>query len=152
MKKIYLAARYSRREELCGYRQALESAGYEVTSRWLNGNHQIDDAGLSAEASASERSRFATEDWEDLMAADTTINFSETPRGTTSRGGRHVEFGAALAAGQTVIVVGPRENVFHCLPQVEWFQSWGDFAHILLSETQARPSSGLAKSIEEWKK
>jgi len=44
--KIYLASRYSRREELCGYRTQLESMGVEVTSRWLNGAHQISDTGV----------------------------------------------------------------------------------------------------------
>lgn len=122
--KIYLAARYSRREELCGYRTELEELGFEITSRWLNGNHQIDDQGLSVEAKAEERTRFAREDWGDLMAADICINFTETPRSTNSRGGRHVEFGAALAAGKMCYVVGPRENVFHCLPVVGWHEAW----------------------------
>jgi nucleoside 2-deoxyribosyltransferase len=116
--KIYLAARYSRREELCGYRSQLQALGYTVTSRWLNGNHQISDDGLSAQAKEEERIRFAQEDWEDLMNADVCISFTEEPRSSNSRGGRHVEFGAALAAGKPCIVVGPRENVFHCLPQV----------------------------------
>jgi hypothetical protein len=122
--KIYLAARYSRREELCLYAKNLRQMGFTITSRWLNGNHQISDDGLSAEAKAEERTRFALEDYEDLMAADICINFTETPRGTNSRGGRHVEFGAALAAGKRVIVVGHRENVFHCLPQVEFYATW----------------------------
>lgn len=126
--KIYLAARYSRREELCGYRAELEALGHRVTSRWLNGNHQIDDAGLSAEAAQEERVRFASEDWNDLMAADWCISFTETPRSSNSRGGRHVEFGAALATGKVCVVVGPRENVFHCLPGVEWFPDWTAFA------------------------
>jgi hypothetical protein len=122
--KIYLASRYSRREELCGYRSELEAMGHEVTSRWLNGNHQIDDAGLSLEAAAAERTRFAQEDWDDLMAADCCISFTEAPRSSNSRGGRHVEFGAAMAAGKVCVVIGPRENVFHCLPDVWWYPEW----------------------------
>ena len=35
--KIYLAARYSRIEELNVYAQELRDMGYEVTSRWLLG-------------------------------------------------------------------------------------------------------------------
>lgn len=125
--KIYLASRYSRREELCGYRAALEADGHVVTSRWLNGNHQIDDQGLSAQAAEAERVRFAVEDWEDLMAADCCISFTEIPRSERTRGGRHVEFGGALAAGLGCIVIGPRENVFHCLPKVRWFPDWQSF-------------------------
>lgn len=122
--KIYLASRYSRREELCGYRQQLQDFGHVVTSRWLNGGHQLDDKGLSVEAKVKERTRFSVEDWEDLTAADCTISFTEIPRSEATRGGRHVEFGGALAMGQRVIVVGHRENVFHCMPQVEFHPTW----------------------------
>jgi hypothetical protein len=125
--KAYLASRYSRHPEMREMRADLERLGIAVTSRWINGDHQISDDGLPAEAKAADRQRFAVEDWEDLMAADVVISFTEKPRSATnSRGGRHVEFGAALAAGKRVIVVGWRENVFHCLPQVEFFETWGE--------------------------
>ncbi len=130
--KIYLAARYSRIDELNGYAEQLRSLGHTVDARWLQGNHQIDDAGLSAEAETAERVRFAEEDLHDLMSADACISFTEIPRSTNSRGGRHVEFGAALAAGKLCIVIGPRENVFHCLPEVYWFSSWEEFDKIWL--------------------
>lgn len=125
--KIYLAARYSRRDELVQYAGQLKKMGHEVTSRWIAGNHQISDNGLSDEAHEAERTRFACEDWQDLWSAEMTISFTEPPRGSNSRGGRHVEFGAALAFGQRVIVIGHRENVFHCLPNVEFFSTGNDF-------------------------
>lgn len=111
----------------------LGAQGHTITSRWLLGDHQIDDAGLSLEAKAEERQRFAMEDWADLMSADMCISFTEEPRGTNSRGGRHVEFGAALAAGKRCIVIGPRENVFHCLPSVEVYETFSKFM-----ETEAK--------------
>lgn len=123
---VYLAARYSRRAELCRYREQLESLGFLVTSRWLNGNHQISDDGLSAEARREERERFATEDFHDLRSAAICISFTEAPRSSNSRGGRHVEFGIAVAIGSRCMVVGPRENVFHCLPCVEHFGTWDE--------------------------
>lgn len=43
---IYLAARYSRREEMCGYKAELE-ARLQGAARWLLGAHQITDAGLA---------------------------------------------------------------------------------------------------------
>lgn len=122
--RVYLAARYSRREELLGCKADLEAQGHTVTSRWLLGNHQVDDAGLSSEAKRKERERFALEDWEDVTAADALIAFTEAPRATNSRGGRHVELGIALGRDIEVIVVGPAEHVFCCLPQVERFESW----------------------------
>jgi hypothetical protein len=42
---IYLAARYSRRLELCGYREQLRAMGHVVDTVWLNGEHQISDTG-----------------------------------------------------------------------------------------------------------
>ncbi len=123
MKRVYLASRYSRNPEMRDVRTRLAALGFAVTSRWIDGDHQIDDAGLSAEAKAAERTRFAMEDWEDLCRADIVISFTEEPRSSNSRGGRHVEFGAALALGKTCLVVGPRENVFHCLPQVGVFST-----------------------------
>ena len=128
--KIYLAARYSRHKELQGYAYQLIADGHEITSRWIWGGHQIDDAGLSVEAQREERERFATEDTDDLMNSEICINFTEIPRSTNSRGGRHVEFGIALGLMKRCIVVGPRENVFHCLPEVEIFNS---FSSIRLS-------------------
>jgi hypothetical protein len=143
---VYLAARYSRREELCSYRALLEASGIEVTSRWLNGNHQISDDGLSAQAKEEERTRFALEDWEDLMRADVCISFTETPRSSNSRGGRHVEFGGALAVGNGVIVVGPRENVFHCLPEVHVFDEFWKalgLVQIAAQEAQVAPNEPM---------
>ena len=129
--KIYLAARYSRGGDLRETRTKLEALGHTVTSRWIDGDHQISDAGLSDEAKAAERTRFALEDWEDLLAADCVISFTERPRETNTRGGRHVEYGAALAAGKRCIVVGFRENVFHCLPQVEFFETESEMLRAL---------------------
>lgn len=119
--KIYLAARYSRREELCQYREALKSLGHEVTSRWLNGNHQAENDELDKGAAAE---LFASEDLDDVIESQLVISFTETPRTTQSRGGRHVEFGVAIGRGIPVWVVGPRENVFHCLGHVDQFDSW----------------------------
>jgi hypothetical protein len=49
-----------------------------------------------------------------LLAAEMVISFT----GGGGKGGRHVEFGLAVAAGKRLVVIGPRENVFHCLPGV----------------------------------
>ena len=137
--KIYLAARYSRREELLGVRDVLEAFGHEVTSRWLNGSHQLDNAGIPItdegerrfEAGDPEvdhlRAHFAAEDMVDVITAETLVAFTEEPRSGNSRGGRHVELGMALATGKRVVVVGPRENVFCWLPQVEWYPDWSRF-------------------------
>lgn len=115
MPTVYLAARYSRRDELRGYRDELHSMGWCVTSRWLDGDRLTDTA---------ERAIFAGECWTDLTRAGIFVAFTEAPPAESSRGGRDVEFGAALAMGARCLLVGPPVNVFHFLPQVESFPTW----------------------------
>lgn len=142
--KIYLAARYSRHPEMQGYAAELRELGYVITSRWINGSHQLmlDGKPLGPEREAmfesahesmeSQRREFAQHDWDDLMDADIVVSFTEQPRVLgNSRGGRHVEFGAALAVGKRCVVVGFRENVFHCLNQVEWYETWAEARGVL---------------------
>ena len=160
--KIYLAARYSRREELCAYRKQLEAVGHTVQARWLNGEHQLANDGTpigengaalvegtlrsgeqlseheQTERAAALRSKFALDDWEDVNAAELVINFTEPPRSKANRGGRHVEYGIALARGIPVIVVGYRENIFHWLPAVRFVETWEE-ARALCSNDRTKP-------------
>jgi nucleoside 2-deoxyribosyltransferase len=124
--KFYLAARYSRRKELCERRDLLRTLGHEVTSRWLDGDYPADPSGRSLVAPDEVRARVAAEDMADVLAADLFVAFTEEGR-TDGRGGRHVELGIALAAKKRVIVVGPAENVFCCHPRVERFDTWPEF-------------------------
>ncbi len=112
--RIYLASNYSSHPYMREVRRILERKGHIVTSRWVNGEHEIgNDDTLSR--------TYAVEDYEDLGRADACIWFSveQSPR---QRGGRHVEFGLALAWKIPIYVVGKKENVFHYLPQVKHFQ------------------------------
>lgn len=117
--KIYLAARYSRNPEMREHRDALEAAGHVVTSRWIDQH-----GGELEESFTPERldrdpdfcGRFALVDVEDLEGADMVVSF--TGNGGGGKGGRHVEFGLAAALKKRLVLIGPRENVFHCLPQV----------------------------------
>jgi hypothetical protein len=61
-----------------------------------------------------------------LHKAATLISFTD---GAPARGGRHVEFGMAYAWGKRLIVVGPREHVFHALPLVEHYPDWAALAN-----------------------
>lgn len=137
--KIYLAGRYSRRLELCGYRDQAQAAGHVVQSVWLNGDHQISNEGIpigeEGEAlvegdgsrdsrSAELRSKFAQDDFRDVIMCDLLIAFTETPRSCSNRGGRHVELGIALGLMKQVWIVGPRENIFCWLEDVCQFDTW----------------------------
>ena len=121
--KIYLASRFSRRHEVHKLGKRLEALGHTIVSRWSRpGDDHVLPTGLSEQASDDERQRYALDDMEDINTAECLILLGETPR-NNSRGGRLVEFGAALALGLRVIVVGPRETVFHCLPNVAVFDT-----------------------------
>lgn len=121
--RVYLAARYSRFPEMQRYANELRHLNVEITSRWINGDHDYQ----GQQSPADERLRFAQEDWDDLLSSDVVISFTEEPgkAGGRNRGGRHVEFGAALALGKRCIVIGHRENVFHELPAVEFYPMFG---------------------------
>ena len=122
---IYLASRYSRLQELLGVRARLRDLGHTVTSHWLDGDYPTDEKGRSLEAEFGERSKVAVQDLDDVLAADMVISFTESPR-SDGRGGRHVEFGAAAVTGKLLVIVGPREHVFHCLPFVKQFDAWDE--------------------------
>lgn len=141
--RIYLAARYSRREELCGYREQLRAIGHTVQAVWLDGKHQISDEGApigdAGEAlvegddgstslrSEALRRQFAVDDRRDVLNCDLLIAFTEPPRSNASRGGRHVELGIAIGRMKRIMIVGPRENIFCWLDEIEHFESWDAF-------------------------
>jgi hypothetical protein len=111
--KIYLCASYERRDELRGYRDQLEILGHEVTSRWLDETFplkiKVDDL------SQLEASLIARKDLVDVKRSDLLVAFTENPGTSRGRGGRHVEYGVAIAIGISRIIIGPRENIFCCL-------------------------------------
>lgn len=130
--KIYLAARYSKRLELCELKSHIESLGHTITSRWLLGGHQWNGMASAVWSDEQEAAgiippaavRFAQDDIEDIGACDCLIAFPDTPREpSTSRGGMHVELGYALGIGKRIIVCGIRQNVFHLLPEVEFLET-----------------------------
>ena len=103
--KIYLAAQYNRAAEMREVRALLCRRGHEVTSHWIDLPPDTEDP------------RYAQEDFYDVAAADAVVSFTSANGG--GRGGRHIEFGIGLALNKRLIIVGPRENIFHALPQVE---------------------------------
>jgi len=131
--RIYLAARYSRRQELSEYATQLRDLGHIVTSTWIDGHHEASSPhGPRAEqlADGAERRGWALEDWADLARSDALICFTEQAGPTVLyarvSGGRHVELGIALAWELDVMIVGPRENLYHWLPEVMAYPTWDD--------------------------
>ncbi len=122
--RVYIAARYGRRLEMLQVASDLEGLGHIVTSSWISGKHET-RPGIDNNGTEEERRGWAVEDLSDLSAADTLIAFTEYPNSEgRGRGGRHVEYGYAMAVGCDLIVVGPRENVFHSLRKVRVYPDW----------------------------
>lgn len=132
---VYLAARYSRFPEMQEYRSDLRRLGLHVPARWVNGEHQM----IDGHASHDQNVCFAQDDWQDFLDAEIFIGFTEDPNGEKQgrgRGGRHVEFGMALMRHRTerilrqrplaIYIVGHRENVFHHLPEVRFYETWAE--------------------------
>jgi hypothetical protein len=136
--KIYLAARYSRNAEMRGVRDVLQTLGHHITSRWIDchaGKYLTSFTPEHLNNDPEYCSAIARHDWDDLSEADTVISFTDTTGG--GKGGRHVEFGLSLALGKRSILVGPRENVFHTLPEIEHYPSWFSCVVALSTETRA---------------
>ena len=124
-KKIFLSARYGRKEELRGYAEELAALGHAVTSSWVYRQDEADDDSLSFVAARG----LALADLIQIYNSDVFIAFTEQPESPYGRGGRHVEFGFAMFGYgegllKAIIAVGPRENVFHALPEVHQINSW----------------------------
>ena len=69
-------------------------------------------------------SKYGLADIEDIEAAEAIISFTTAGGG---KGGRHIEFGYGLALLKRMILIGPRENIFHTLPCVQWHLNWAAF-------------------------
>ena len=125
--KVYLAALFSRRAEMETYANKIAENGHEITARWVYGGED----GLS-------RTEIALMDIEDVDKADAIISFTH-PRGTmTTGGGRHVEFGYALAKGKKLIVIGAYENVFHHMPNVQIYSDLDSWLYDAVSSEHER--------------
>lgn len=117
--RVYLASRYSRGPELQGVAARLDAAGHEVVCRWITHHDGALETSLTSEqltADPKAAEKYALCDVQDLQTADAVVSFTDKAGG---KGGRHVEFGMAWGLGLRLVVVGPRENVFHTLREVE---------------------------------
>ncbi|MGJ5032325.1 hypothetical protein ACQR1I_36190 [Bradyrhizobium sp. HKCCYLS2038] len=108
--KVYLAARFSDRPQMESVADTLKAKGYDIVSRWVYGG----ETGLT-------RQQIAVLDLADVEIADIVISYTQVHGTLTKGGGRHVEFGYALARGKQLVLIGDRENVFHHYPNVSVF-------------------------------
>jgi nucleoside 2-deoxyribosyltransferase len=117
--RIYIASRYDRRPEMAIWKDILERAGFETTSRWVM-NH-------SESSNEEDLDRYADEDEEDIDKADAIMAFTEIPFSVPSTGGRHYELGYAKKAGKQIFIIGPREHVFIRKSKMMIFKNLAEF-------------------------
>lgn len=132
--KIYLAARYSRHPEMREVRTMVEARGFTVTSRWIDCHGGQREESFTPETLNSPYgpdvcAPYGKADVDDLIAADCVVAYTGT--GSGGKGGRHVEFGIAMGLQKRLIIVGPRENIFHCLPEVWVVENTGELLDLL---------------------
>lgn len=137
--KIYIAAPFSTKDLVCHYQAQLQELGFIVTSTWQHESHPPDIK--HSEIAPKLLTEHALNDIRDLNEADTLIFFSRDPEHAVVRGGRHVEFGYALAQEKRIVVIGPFENVFHHLPWITHFPTWLDAVEYLIGVKNALHTS-----------
>ena len=111
--KIYLAAQFKEQQLMREWRALLRQNGHMVTSRWL----EVKESGLD-ETHSPDAIDEAFKDLYDIRMAEIVISHTLKRGDMFTGGGRHIEFGFALALEKKLINVGGCESVFHRLPQV----------------------------------
>lgn len=107
---IYLAASYSRKEEINGYaEQLVQQPGFNVFSTWHDPKFVSDNP--------------AKQCLHELSKCDAIIYFS----GGNVSGGRHFELGCGYERQLELYCIGEPENIFHSLPEMKWFETFEKF-------------------------
>lgn len=131
--RYYFAAMFAHHAEMREHRNELVAAlpDVDVTSQWidLHGGTEPNPATAAQLNTHPEQwGTFAHADVADIIGSDVLVLFT----GGGGRGGRHTEFGYALALSDIyhdmrLVIVGERENIFHTLPHVEVYPTWTEF-------------------------
>ena len=114
--KFYLAAKFSRREEMEQKANELETYGFKPNCRWVFGGEE----GLT-------RRDICMLDLEDVEESDLIVLFTHPRAEPQPGGGRFVEFGYAMALSKKLVVIGPEENVFLTHPDISRYDTWEEF-------------------------
>ena len=110
--QVYLAAAFSRKEEIRKIAEELKSLGINVQARWL-----YEPPVLPETVKSNFMRERAEIDEEDVLAATVLVRFSDDLRATHVPSGlatcaRMVEMGMARRNGAKIVVVGGNQCVF----------------------------------------
>ena len=132
--KIYLAGHYSRKEEIKRASLDLKYVGIPVVSTWYF--ERIRPGVSMCELSETFLCHAARRDKAELRRATHFVLFSVGPDTCFTRGGHCWENGYAYALGLRVVIVGPRQHIFHYLPGHKRFDTWGQACAWLREEAR----------------
>ena len=120
--KVYVAADIDEQKEAKVLADALTERGHEIVSSWVYAPeiHEVEGT-----ATDEERANVAVAEVSEICNADCLVVLTKSD-GNYCRGGRHIETGVAIGNDLDVIVIGPRENVFHYWPGVKHYHSARD--------------------------
>jgi nucleoside 2-deoxyribosyltransferase len=110
MLKVYVAARYGRKEEARKISTALESYGFHVVSTWTK--EEYPPSITLDELNPETLREIANKDIEEIRSCDALVLLSDGQKTGVPRGGKHVEFGIAMALRKKIYVLGEAENIF----------------------------------------
>lgn len=134
LRKIYIAGMFSTKELRKEQALSLMALGHTVTSHWID--ETVPHTVTMKDLPNQYHQETALCDVSDIDDSDLFIEFVPTyaelvdaPVSSVSRGGRHWEMGYAWAKGKEIWVCGPKENIFHHLP--ERVHHFFDFMEIL---------------------
>ena len=113
LQRVYIAGAYARKYEFRAHADLLRQLGVEVMSSWLD---EPDDPDTHLRDVPWERQRaMSVRDIQQIGASNALIAFAEPEDSPHKRGGRHVEFGVALALQKAIYLIGKPECTFHHL-------------------------------------
>lgn len=139
MTSIYLASAFLRRSEIARDATLLRRDGLTIVSTWHDAPHDITP---EAELTYQQRARLAQRDRDDLEQAAVLVLYGDPPGEYAGNGGKHVEFGYALALDLHIVIIGHRESIYAYLPNVVFCET-PEIARVYLAGLTLR-SNGRA--------
>ena len=138
MTSVYLAAAWSRRDEIKQIAENISKLGYKITSRWLDQENFGATALMNNEEKEARLRMHAIMDVTDVLRADTIVRFSDAEQmkqplvdSKLLSGARNFEMGLAYGANKTMIVVGGHQNIFDRLPNIHHVHNVSELMDLL---------------------
>ena len=146
--KVYIAAHYSKKEEVKQAVRDLDDLGIEVTSTWHN---EKDNPHSHLTDNGRQTNQYrAIRDLAELKAATHLVFFSIGLKKCFTRGGHCYENGAGDILGLKTIVVGERQHIFHHLPGYRIVPTW-EKAMVWLKKEKKLDEYATIKSKPNWR-